>query len=491
VILGSQKVDLRGRVSLSLSASHLQIDKMGREPSNACIGVFLGAALGVGFLLKCRKISRGGTENKDSLEGNTFRGGLSEDVVVTEELVPFSIDKCKLNRCQVERYGRQIVLKEFGPEGQIAVNKASVLVIGAGGLGCPAISLLAGAGVGRIGIVDADVVETSNLHRQTLHREAYAGRLKKVDSAKNAIKLLNSDVKCETYDFFFDADNAIELVAEYDIVIEATDSLESKYLANDACVILKKPFICGAAQGLEGQLATYLPEVCCYRCMFPEPPLIDDRGSCSDNGVLGPIPAVIGSMQALQALHLLRSQGSQDRPTIGTHFYMWDGSPQMNMLKMKLPVHNRKKCITCGPTPAISTMKDSKDWCEERSLASSCPRKVLAVPCIRWETVFFHHTDSLMLDVREQVQFRIWAIQGSINIPLKDLHSRLGELRNMISNMLDEDKTLLVLCRRGVDSRTAAKLILDEANLAPNIRVLHVEGGLERLATLRPRYPKY
>ncbi|KAL4537867.1 hypothetical protein Ndes2437B_g08962 [Nannochloris sp. 'desiccata'] len=211
-----------------------------------------------------------------------------------------------LNREQVGRYSRQIILPHFGISAQAKLCNGSVLVIGAGGLGSPAAIYLAAAGVGRIGIVDKDTVELSNIHRQVIHTEASVGT-HKADSAATFIKSLNSSVKIEIFKNGFTPENAVDLVSNFDVILDASDNAPTRYLISDACCVAHKPLVSGAAIGTDGQLTVYChgEDGPCYRCLFPTAPLPQSCSRCVDAGVLGVVPGIIGTMQALEAIKIL------------------------------------------------------------------------------------------------------------------------------------------------------------------------------------------
>lgn len=241
------------------------------------------------------------------------------------------------------RYARQLTLKEIGESGQLRLQEARVLVIGAGGLGSPALLYLAGAGVGTLGVVDDDVVDLSNLHRQVIHRSKDAG-LKKVDSAKRAIEALNSDVSVQVFDTKIDEHNADDILAqEWDVVIDGSDRIPTRYLLNDACIKFKIPLVYGAVHTFEGQVTVFAPHLKgpCYRCLFPTPPPPEATPNCSEAGVLGVLPGVVGLLQATQALHLILGTGD---PMMG-RIVRFDGL-KGTLDELYLP--KDPACIGCG-----------------------------------------------------------------------------------------------------------------------------------------------
>lgn len=253
---------------------------------------------------------------------------------------------------QLERYSRHIVLKEVGTEGQKKLLNAKVLVIGAGGLGSPAAIYLAAAGVGTIGIADADAVDLSNLQRQILHTTADLGK-PKVQSAKETINKMNPDVTVNTYHEFVSSENILELIRDYDFIIDATDNFTAKFLINDACVMSKKPFTHAGIISFNGQLMTYVPgEGPCYRCVFENPPPKDAVPTCKQAGVIGAMCGVIGSLQALEAIKYITGVGKLLTGTLLT----FDGAT-MTSRKINIPKPN-ENCAVCGSHPTITKLID-------------------------------------------------------------------------------------------------------------------------------------
>jgi molybdopterin/thiamine biosynthesis adenylyltransferase len=246
----------------------------------------------------------------------------------------------------MERYSRHIILAEVGVKGQKKLMDAKVLIIGAGGLGSPAALYLAAAGVGIIGIADADAVDLSNLQRQVLHTTADVGK-EKVYSAKEAMEAINSDVRVNTYPMFINADNIMDLIAGYDFVIDGTDNFPAKFLINDACVLAKKPFSHAGIIRFKGQLMTYVPgKGPCYRCVFKEPPPQDAVPTCRQAGVIGAIAGIIGSLQAMETIKYIVGTGDLLTGSLLTYDAL-----KMEFRKIKLP--QIKDCAVCGEHPSI------------------------------------------------------------------------------------------------------------------------------------------
>ena len=261
---------------------------------------------------------------------------------------------------QIERYSRHIILKEVGAKGQKKLLNAKVLIIGAGGLGAPAAMYLAAAGVGTIGIVDADEVDLSNLQRQIIHSTADIGK-PKVKSAKETMNAMNPDVEVKTYHMFVDSTNIRELVREYDFVIDGTDNFPAKFLINDACVMEKKPFSHAGIIRFKGQLMTYVPgEGPCYRCVFKNPPPKDAVPTCKQAGVIGAMGGVIGSLQAMEAVKYIVGVGKLLTGCLLTY-----DAVNQEFRKVKLP-SDTSKCPVCGEHPTITELIDyEQEVCEE------------------------------------------------------------------------------------------------------------------------------
>ncbi len=261
---------------------------------------------------------------------------------------------------QIERYSRHIILKEVGAKGQKKLLNAKVLIIGAGGLGAPAAMYLAAAGVGTIGIVDADEVDLSNLQRQIIHATADLGKAK-VKSAKETIENMNPDVEVKTYRIFVDSSNIRELIREYDFVIDGTDNFPAKFLINDACVMEKKPFSHAGIIRFKGQLMTYVPgQGPCYRCVFRNPPPKDAVPTCKQAGVIGAMGGVIGSLQAMEAIKYIVGVGE-----LLTGYLLTYDAIHQEFRKVKLPSEH-SNCPVCGDHPTITKLIDyEQEVCEE------------------------------------------------------------------------------------------------------------------------------
>ncbi|MDE7303144.1 MAG: thiazole biosynthesis adenylyltransferase ThiF [Oscillospiraceae bacterium] len=253
---------------------------------------------------------------------------------------------------QLERYSRHIILKEVGAKGQKKLLNSKVLIIGAGGLGAPAAMYLAAAGIGTIGIADADEVDLSNLQRQIIHATSDIGKAK-VQSAKETMEAINPDVTVKTYRTFVDSENISELIANYDFIIDGTDNFPAKFLINDACVMAKKPFSHAGIIRFKGQLMTYVPgQGPCYRCVFKNPPPKDAVPTCKQAGVIGAMGGVIGSLQAMEAIKYILGTGD-----LLTGYLLTYDALKMEFRKVKLP-EDTSKCAVCGENPTITELID-------------------------------------------------------------------------------------------------------------------------------------
>src|SRR3989454_6524403 len=265
-------------------------------------------------------------------------------------------DSIGLTANEMQRYSRHLVLPEVGPEGQRKLKGASVLVVGLGGLGVPAAVYLVSAGVGRVGIVDSDLVELSNLQRQFIFSEANLGR-RKVDAAKERLGLLNPEIRVIPHAVRLDSSNAMEIIRKYDAVIDATDNLPSRYLINDACVLQAKPDVFASVLGFDGEASVFsTPDGPCYRCLYPEPPSAESVKSCAEAGVLNVIPGIMGSLQANQAIGILLGKGI---PLIG-RLLVFNG---LDNSFSEIKFRKNSSCAVCGSHPTITQLIDYEEFC--------------------------------------------------------------------------------------------------------------------------------
>ncbi|XP_013163518.1 PREDICTED: adenylyltransferase and sulfurtransferase MOCS3 isoform X1 [Papilio xuthus] len=395
----------------------------------------------------------------------------------------------KLPKWAIERYSRQILLPDIGVAGQEKLCKAKVLIVGAGGLGCPAAVYLAGAGVGEIGIIDYDKVDLTNIHRQILHAECDQNKSKAV-SAAETLKSINSNIKITPYMLQLDSSNALDIISKYDVILDCTDNVPTRYLLNDACVMNKLPLISGSALKMEGQLTIYgyrsgrnqnekeLYQGGCYRCLFPNPPPAETVGSCSANGVAGPIPGVIGALQSLEAIKLIVGQ-TRDKLLV-ERFLIFDGD-DVTFRTVKLRSRD-PNCPMCSENPKITNLIDYEVFCKSQAKEKDLDLQIL--PSENRITAFQLKEElgnssmkqrHLLIDVRNEAEFNMCRIDGAVNYPIEQFRdAKVDEVLKMI----DENSKVTFICRRGNDSQIAAKIILDKGNEDHKGKIKDLIGGL-------------
>ena len=386
------------------------------------------------------------------------------------------LERIEFSNDEIARYSRHLIMPEVTLEGQKRLKAASVLCIGTGGLGSPIALYLAAAGVGRMGLVDGDVVDFSNLQRQILHGTKDVGR-KKLNSARDRIRDVNPNVQVDLYDTYFTSANAREIAEPYDLVIDGTDNFPTRYLSNDICVFLKKPNVYGSIFRFDGQITVFAPHLGgpCYRCMFPEPPPPGMVPSCAEGGVLGVLPGVIGVIQAIEAVKMILGIGE---PLIGKMI-------AFDALKMKFrefKLRRDPKCPVCGENPTITELIDYDQFCGIPQ-AKAQEEEEAHVPHITVQELKtrLDRGDAIrLIDVREQYEWDICRIPGAKLIPLGQLPARLSEL--------DSADEIILQCKSGARSARALKL-LQEAGFG---KLANVEGGIlawaEQIDTSVPKY---
>ena len=376
---------------------------------------------------------------------------------------------------EVARYSRHLIMPEVGMDGQLKLKAASVLCIGAGGLGSPVAMYLAAAGVGRIGIVDFDVVDYSNLQRQIIHGTPDVGR-PKLDSARDSLAAINPEVRIDTYNVALSSSNALDLFREYDIIVDGTDNFPTRYLVNDACVLLGKPNCYGSIFRFEGQASVFgAPGGPCYRCLYPEPPPPGLVPSCAEGGVLGILPGVVGTIQATEAVKLIMGVGE---PLIG-RFLIYDA---LRMRFRELKLRKDPDCPVCGEHRTVTELIDYDQFCGIAPPASAAadPPPSDDATVEQLKARLDQRDEPFILDVREPQEYQICNIPGSTLIPLGDLPSRLHELEGR--------GEMIVHCKSGVRSAKAVKL-LREAGFA---QAKNLRGGILRwIDAVDPTLPKY
>src|SRR6266481_7413312 len=348
-----------------------------------------------------------------------------------------------LAQAELVRYSRHLILPDVGVPGQEKLKAARVLLIGAGGLGSPAALYLAAAGVGTLGLVDFDNVDVTNLQRQILHGTKDVGRPKLV-SARERIADVNPQVRLETYETALTSRNALDILSGYDIVVDGTDNFATRYLVNDACVLLGKPNVYGSIFRFEGQASVFATEQGpCYRCLYPEPPPPGLVPSCAEGGVLGILPGLVGVMQATEVIKLILGQGE---PLIGRLLLI----DALGMKFRELKLRENPDCPACGKHPTITQLIDYNEFCgirgEEKPVETG-------VPEIQVEELK-HRLDAgenlFVLDVREPHEYQICNLGGYL-IPLGDLPKRVSEL--------DSSREIVAHCRSGVRSAKAVDFL--------------------------------
>ncbi|HSQ39393.1 MAG TPA: molybdopterin-synthase adenylyltransferase MoeB, partial [Anaerolineales bacterium] len=366
----------------------------------------------------------------------------------------------QLTHDEILRYSRHLLIPEVGLAGQQKLKAASALIIGTGGLGSPVALYLAAAGVGRIGLVDYDVVDASNLQRQIIHGTSTLGK-RKVESAKSRLLDLNPLIHVDAYDEPFTSANAMQIAKNYDVLIDCTDNFPTRYLSNDVCVLLGKPNVYGSIYRFDGQASVFFAkEGPCYRCLFPEPPPPGLVPSCAEGGVLGVLPATIGSIQASEALKLLLGIGE---PLIGKLLLYNALDMSFETVKLK----KNPKCRVCGPDADVTGLVDYEDFCgvpghahDEGSAGDDWDISALDLKSRLSLT-----PNLLLLDVREPHELAISALRGSKNIPLGELAARLSEL--------DSAREMVVFCKSGTRSARALELLVS----AGFRKVKNLKGG--------------
>ncbi|MZG30474.1 MAG: molybdopterin-synthase adenylyltransferase MoeB [Nitrospinae bacterium] len=353
-----------------------------------------------------------------------------------------------LTQDQINRYSRHLLLPEVGVEGQEKICNARVLLIGTGGLGSPLALYLAAAGVGHLGLIDFDVVDLSNLQRQVAHGESTVGKLK-VDSAKDRIADLNSSINVTTYNTRLSSENVMEIFADYDIIVDGTDNFPTRYLASDACVLLKKPYIYGCILRFEGQASVFDSRVGpCYRCLYPSPPPPGLVPSCAEGGVIGILPGIVGLIQANEVVKLILGAGD---PLVG-RLLLFDAL-SMKFREMKL--RKDPSCPICGDNPTITELIDYEQFCGILPVEESASDAEMEIGVEQVKQMLDSKHTFKLIDVREPSEYDICKIEGATLIPLGDIEARDTSLLNGL-NPNDE---IVLHCKAGVRSMKALKAL--------------------------------
>jgi adenylyltransferase/sulfurtransferase len=370
---------------------------------------------------------------------------------------------------ELERYSRQLVLPEFGPEGQKRLKESSVVVVGAGGLGLPASIYLVAAGVGRLRLIDDDIVEMSNLHRQTLYTKADIGR-PKVEVAAERLERVNPHVFIDPQRKKLDSADALDSLGGFDVVLDCTDNFPARYLISDACLMLRRPDIYASVFRFDGQASVFDGDSGpCYRCLFPTPPPPDSVQDCAEAGVLGVLPGIMGSVQAAQALSIIRGAG---KGLVG-RLLVVDAN---DMTFTELSVKKNPRCPACGDNGGSLRLIDYEEFCGARKW----PESGVGIAPIELKRWLDGRRKVVLLDVRGPFEYAFCRLEGSKLIPLVELPKRLGEL--------DPEAETVVYCHRGNRSAAAVTFLSSRGFK----KVWNLDGGTAAWASqVDPSMPKY
>jgi len=372
------------------------------------------------------------------------------------------VKESALSAAELSRYDRHITLPEVGLEGQEKLKKAKVLMVGTGGLGSPLGLYLTAAGVGTLGIVDFDRVDESNLQRQVLHGTKDVGR-PKIESARDRLSDINPHVNIVTYDTALTSENALEILSDYDVVVDGTDNFATRYLVNDACVLLGKPNIYGSIFRFDGQVSVFHPAGGgpCYRCIYPSPPPPGMVPSCAEGGVLGVLPGVVGTLQATEVIKTILGVGD----TLLNRLLLFDA---LDMKFRELKLRRDDRCPLCGPNATIKELVDYKEFCGQNLPE---PEREEITP-LEFQQLWENGARPLLLDVRNPHEWEIANLSnyGAKLIPLGELPDRLDQL--------DRSQEIVVQCKSGGRSAKAQDL-LTEAGFT---KVRNLTGGILRWA---------
>jgi sulfur-carrier protein adenylyltransferase/sulfurtransferase len=381
--------------------------------------------------------------------------------------------RATLSKEEIQRYSRHLIMPEVGMEGQLKLKQAKVLCIGTGGLGAPLGLYLAAAGVGRLGIVDFDVVDCTNLQRQVLFGTSDVGR-PKITAAADRLRNLNPEIQIDAIETRLTSENAMELFRDYDIIVDGTDNFPTRYLVNDACVILGKPNVYGSIFRFEGQITIFgYPDGPCYRCLYPEPPPPGLVPSCAEGGVLGVLPGIVGTIQAAETLKLIIGKG---QPLVG-RLLLFDA---LAMKFRELKLRKNPDCPVCGTHRTVTKLIDYAEFCGIRG--EEAPSTVTNIPEITPKDLkarLDRGDDLYILDVREPHEYQICNINGHL-IPLGELPRRVHEL--------DSSREIVAHCRSGKRSADAVQF-LQKAGFR---KIWNLKGGILGWSDdVDPSVPKY
>ena len=390
-------------------------------------------------------------------------------------LPPLVEPAAELTVDEVRRYSRHLIIPDVGMTGQKRLKNAKVLVVGAGGLGSPALLYLAAAGVGTLGIVDFDVVDESNLQRQIIHGQSDVGR-PKAESARDSILEINPLVNVVVHDVRLDNDNVMEIFSRYDLIVDGTDNFATRYMVNDACVLLGKPYVWGSIYRFDGQASVFWAEYGpCYRCLYPEPPPPGMVPSCAEGGVLGVLCASIGSIQVNEAIKLLTGVGE---PLLGS-LMVYDAL-EMNYRKIK--VRKDSGCAICGDNPTVTELIDYEAFCGVVSEEAQEAAQGSTITAAELKELLDSDKPTFLVDVREPAEWEIVRIPGATLIPKDEI------LRGDALADLPQDKQIIMYCKTGVRSAETLAAV-KRAGFADAV---HVQGGVSAwVRQIDPSLPSY
>jgi len=367
----------------------------------------------------------------------------------------------ELTKTEIERYSRHLIIPDVRLDGQLRLKNSKVLCVGAGGLGSPALMYLAAAGVGTLGILEFDVVDESNLQRQVIHGQSDVGRSKAL-SAAESVREINPNVTVRLHEERLDSSNAMQIFADYDLIVDGTDNFATRYLVNDACVLLGKPYVWGSIFRFDGQASVFWAEHGpCYRCLYPEPPPPGMVPSCAEGGVLGVLCASVGSIQVTEAIKVLTGIGE---PLVGS-LMIYDA---LEMSYRKVRARKDPECPLCGKNPTITELIDYDAWCGTVSDEAIEAAKGSTITASELKAMLDRGEDPLIVDVREPAEYDIVRIPGSVLIPKGDIVSGAALAQ------LPQDRPIVLHCKTGVRSAEALA-VLKNAGFST---ATHVQGGV-------------
>jgi molybdopterin/thiamine biosynthesis adenylyltransferase/rhodanese-related sulfurtransferase len=400
---------------------------------------------------------------------------LSTTLEFTLSLPPLVEPAAELSVDEVKRYSRHLIIPEIGMTGQKRLKNAKVLCVGAGGLGSPALLYLAAAGVGTLGVIDFDVVEESNLQRQVIHGQSDIGR-PKAESARDRIAEVNPNVTVVTHVEHLDTDNVMDIFAQYDLIVDGTDNFATRYLVNDACVLLGKPYVWGSIYRFDGQASVFWAEYGpCYRCLYPEPPPPGMVPSCAEGGVLGVLCASIGSIQVNEAIKLITGIGE---PLAG-RLMIYDA---LEMSYRTVKVRKDPECTICGKNPTITELIDYDAFCGTVSADAQQAASGSTITATELKAMLDADDDIFLVDVREPNEYEIVSIPGAVLIP-KDQF-----LTGEALSRLPQDKRIVLHCKSGARSAEVLAVVKN----AGFSDAVHVGGGvLAWVSQVDPALPVY